>query len=145
MLLISTLWTWSSANQRLFLGLAFLCSMQFAHRVKSVTLAEYKADEVEHMRQGGNQVCCCCCSCCCLQRLQLLLLHMVSRQWLYCRSKLPTMLDVLLQVAAYRYLARYTPDKDLRKPVDRYACVELYIQPWLLHAGAGGGAATYES
>ncbi|WIA37933.1 hypothetical protein OEZ86_001310 [Tetradesmus obliquus] len=51
--------------------------MQFAHRVKSVTLAEYKADEVEHMREGGNQV------------------------------------------AAYRFLARYTPDKDLRKPVDR--------------------------
>lgn len=33
------------------------CSMQFGHRVKSVTLADYKADEVEHMREGGNQVC----------------------------------------------------------------------------------------
>lgn len=31
--------------------------MQFGHRVKSVTLADYSADEVEAMRQGGNQVC----------------------------------------------------------------------------------------
>eukprot|EP00879_Flechtneria_rotunda_P032586 GHRR01035818.1.p1 GENE.GHRR01035818.1~~GHRR01035818.1.p1 ORF type:complete len:725 (+),score=359.89 GHRR01035818.1:290-2464(+) len=54
-----------------------LCSMQFGQRVKSVTLAEYKSDEVEHMKEGGNQV------------------------------------------AAYKYLARYTPDKDLKKPLDR--------------------------
>lgn len=30
--------------------------MQFGHRVKSVTLAEYKPEEVEAMRDGGNQV-----------------------------------------------------------------------------------------
>eukprot|EP00878_Enallax_costatus_P021129 GHUV01022362.1.p1 GENE.GHUV01022362.1~~GHUV01022362.1.p1 ORF type:complete len:252 (+),score=68.62 GHUV01022362.1:111-866(+) len=61
--------------------------MQFGHRVKSVTLADYKADEVEHMKEGGNQV------------------------------------------AAYRYLARYTPDKDLRKPVDRNPQrVRIWIQ-----------------
>jgi hypothetical protein len=29
--------------------------MQFGHRVKSVTLADFSADEVEAMRQGGNQ------------------------------------------------------------------------------------------
>lgn len=33
-----------------------------------------------------------------------------------------------LQVAAYRYLARYTPDKDLRKPVDRWAVDTLNMQ-----------------
>jgi len=31
--------------------------MQFGHRVKSVTLADYSAHEVEQMQQGGNQVC----------------------------------------------------------------------------------------
>jgi hypothetical protein len=30
--------------------------MQFGHRVKSVSLAEYKPEEVEQMRDGGNQV-----------------------------------------------------------------------------------------
>lgn len=33
-----------------------LSSMQFGHRVKSVTLADYSAHEVEQMQQGGNQV-----------------------------------------------------------------------------------------
>jgi hypothetical protein len=33
-------------------------SMNLGHRVKSVTLADYSAHEVEQMQQGGNQVCC---------------------------------------------------------------------------------------
>eukprot|EP00775_Hariotina_reticulata_P009864 gene9864-10022_t len=60
--------------------------MQFGHRVKSVTLAEYKPEEVEQMRDGGNQV------------------------------------------AAYRHLARYTPDKDLKKPLDRNP---QHIRVWI--------------
>jgi hypothetical protein len=69
--------------------------MQFAHRVKSVTLAEYKADEVEHMRQGGNQV-----RCCCLlvlhsnqnHRQQMLLLYLIAYgvNGLCCCRLLPT-------------------------------------------------------
>lgn len=31
-------------------------SMNLGHRVKSVTLADYSAHEVEQMQQGGNQV-----------------------------------------------------------------------------------------
>eukprot|EP00879_Flechtneria_rotunda_P009785 GHRR01010235.1.p1 GENE.GHRR01010235.1~~GHRR01010235.1.p1 ORF type:complete len:141 (+),score=25.00 GHRR01010235.1:58-480(+) len=65
--------------------------MQFGQRVKSVTLAEYKSDEVEHMKEGGNQV------------------------------------------AAYKYLARYTPDKDLKKPLDRYKPLVQAVQDMLQH------------
>jgi hypothetical protein len=46
-------------------------------------------------------------------------LHMVSHQlapmWLYC----------YLQVAAYRWLARYTPGKDVAKPTDRCAIPQV--------------------
>lgn len=37
--------------------------MQFGHRVKSVTLADYSAQEAEQMQQGGNQASSCylCC------------------------------------------------------------------------------------
>eukprot|EP00877_Chromochloris_zofingiensis_P004482 jgi/Chrzof1/14034/Cz08g22020.t1 len=51
--------------------------MQFGQRVKSVTLAEFKSDEIQAMKDGGNEV------------------------------------------AAYKYLAKYTPEKDLRKPTDK--------------------------
>jgi hypothetical protein len=51
--------------------------MQFGHRVKSVTLAEFKPEELDAMAAGGNQV------------------------------------------AAYRYLARYTPDREVKRPVDK--------------------------
>lgn len=47
------------------------------------------------------------------------LLQAVSRRWHFCCIWILTATNVLLQVAAYRFLARYTPDKDLRKPVDR--------------------------
>lgn len=33
-----------------------LCSMQFGQRVKSVTLAEFKSDEIQAMKDGGNEV-----------------------------------------------------------------------------------------
>jgi hypothetical protein len=35
--------------------------MNLGHRVKSVTLADYSAHEVEQMQQGGNQVRCLVC------------------------------------------------------------------------------------
>jgi hypothetical protein len=35
--------------------------MNLGHRVKSVTLADYSASEVEQMLQGGNQVRCLAC------------------------------------------------------------------------------------
>jgi hypothetical protein len=39
-----------------------------------------------------------------------------------------SLLAALLQVASYRYLARYNPGRDIRKPTDRSATIPLSQQ-----------------
>jgi len=34
----------------------YICSREFTHRVKSVSMAKFTADEVSALRAGGNEV-----------------------------------------------------------------------------------------
>lgn len=118
-------------------------SMQFGHRVKSVTLADYSAHEVELMQQGGNQVWLVWWLVVCLLEwvvavsLRLLVPQggphnqHTTTTYTHCavlRCAVPCCVFAhtytsTTQVAAYRWLARYTPGKDLPKPTDRCVCV----------------------
>jgi hypothetical protein len=85
--------------------------MQFGHRVKSVTLADFKPEELDAISEGGNQV---------RSSVQAPQNSTAGGDRVsYSTLAHPISPPLPLKVAAYRYLARYTPDRDVKRPTDK--------------------------